>query len=360
MTETPDPQTAEPIRIPLTHSVHYVARGLPEVPNHYGPGVLAPSEITLTYRAAPDSQLGRVHAYVAGRIWVDGNELPLMTGGLYGQHYDDGLDGWPGWLAEEARLHDPDAVDAAPVDRAATVKQRADCTELEWAEQERARFERLYTREYTRAEQAEDLLKVAHETSNRSEAERASAVQRAEALAAAMESTAADALKHRGCHRDLMAQCLRAERAEAEAERLRTDRAAVLREAADELGRMDYDTDSNDYGYDTYRDAWNGGVMDGAELLRRMAAETPQPTQSAVHIGGNAEDCPACSGTNPPYPFICPGSAVPAQPGKEANGPTLRCNHTHLRHPHAPHAWEPQPGMDPVHCPGFEAAEEQR
>jgi hypothetical protein len=26
-----------------------------------------------------------------------------------------------------------------------------------------------------------------------------------------------------------------------------------------------------------------------------------------VHVGGNAEDCPACHGTNPPYPFICPG-----------------------------------------------------
>jgi hypothetical protein len=53
------------------------------------------------------------------------------------------------------------------------------------------------------------------------------------------------------------------------------DRAAVLREAADELGRMDFDTDSTDYGYDTYRDAWNGGVMDAAEELRRMADETP-------------------------------------------------------------------------------------
>jgi hypothetical protein len=31
-----------------------------------------------------------------------------------------------------------------------------------------------------------------------------------------------------------------------------------------------------------------------------------------AHIGGNAEDCPACHGTNPPYPFICPGpSATP-------------------------------------------------
>jgi len=51
------------------------------------------------------------------------------------------------------------------------------------------------------------------------------------------------------------------------------DRAAVLRWGADELGRMDYDTDSHDYGYDTYRDAWNGGVMDGADLLRRLADE---------------------------------------------------------------------------------------
>lgn len=51
------------------------------------------------------------------------------------------------------------------------------------------------------------------------------------------------------------------------------NRATVLREAAETLGRMDYDTDSNDYGYDTYRDAWNGGVMDAAEELRRVAAE---------------------------------------------------------------------------------------
>lgn len=59
-----------------------------------------------------------------------------------------------------------------------------------------------------------------------------------------------------------------------------TFRAAAFREAADALGRMDYDTDSNDYGYDTYRDAWNGGVMDGAALLRRLAGE--QPAQGDV------------------------------------------------------------------------------
>jgi hypothetical protein len=55
-------------------------------------------------------------------------------------------------------------------------------------------------------------------------------------------------------------------------------RASVLREGADVLGRMDYDADSNDYGYDTYRDAWNGGVMDAADRLRRMADETATET----------------------------------------------------------------------------------
>jgi hypothetical protein len=57
------------------------------------------------------------------------------------------------------------------------------------------------------------------EHARRGEAEavraRTAAEQRAEAMTRAMEDTAADALKHRGCHRDLMAQCQRAERAEA-------------------------------------------------------------------------------------------------------------------------------------------------
>ena len=129
MTTNPTPEPAVD-RIPLAHSVRYVARGLPEVPNQYGPGVLAPSEITLTYRAAPDSGLGRVHAYVAGRIWVDGTELPLMTGGLYGQHYDDGLDDWPAWLAEEARLHDP-AASAVVAVAAPPTEQTAALTDAE-------------------------------------------------------------------------------------------------------------------------------------------------------------------------------------------------------------------------------------
>ncbi|MCM8552269.1 hypothetical protein [Streptomyces sp. STCH 565 A] len=31
---------------------------------------------------------------------------------------------------------------------------------------------------------------------------------------------------------------------------------------------------------------------------------------------------------------------------------SLPCNHARLRQEHGPHGWEPQPGMNPVHCPG--------
>lgn len=41
-----------------------------------------------------------------------------------------------------------------------------------------------------------------------------------------------------------------------------------------------------------------------AQALARLIADG-----RLIHVGGgaNAEDCPACHGTNPPYPFICPG-----------------------------------------------------
>ncbi|MFH9574246.1 hypothetical protein ACH4MG_27360 [Streptomyces sp. NPDC017454] len=31
---------------------------------------------------------------------------------------------------------------------------------------------------------------------------------------------------------------------------------------------------------------------------------------------------------------------------------SLPCNWARTRQPHPPHDWEPQPGMNPVHCPG--------
>ncbi|MFJ6238847.1 hypothetical protein ACIQH0_32750 [Streptomyces griseus] len=54
------------------------------------------------------------------------------------------------------------------------------------------------------------------------------------------------------------------------------------------------------------------------ELLDAPAMPV-EPTEPPTHLpkGTNAEDCPACKGTNPDYPFLCPGPpAVPAAPAK--------------------------------------------
>lgn len=107
---THQPDTAVD-RIPIGRNVTYAVRGMPEVPNAYGPGFLVPTEISLTYRAAEDSQLGRFHAYVKGQWRRDGELVPSGEK-LPGQHYYGDPDGWPAWLAEEARLHDPDASSA--------------------------------------------------------------------------------------------------------------------------------------------------------------------------------------------------------------------------------------------------------
>lgn len=47
-------------------------------------------------------------------------------------------------------------------------------------------------------------------------------------------------------------------------------------------------------------------VVNGRTALEVYRRNPPQ------HVGGNAEDCPACHGTNPDYPFICPGPPRPA------------------------------------------------
>ena len=102
---------------------------------------------------------------------------------------------------------------------------------------------------------------------------------------------------------------------------LRSDRWAVLRNGqclgsdgawADELlpsEREDGWLDAHRFDLDTAlrlaKEAAPHVTVKGrtaAEALARLLA-----TGRIAHRGGNAEDCPACHGTNPPYPFICPG-----------------------------------------------------
>jgi len=96
---------------------------------------------------------------------------------------------------------------------------------------------------------------------------------RAEAMTRAMESTAADALKHLGCHRDLMGQCLRAEKAEAAVERVRS----VLESEA-VVGRSALD----------YRGLITSALMaDDASGPSRMAGEAQQPETQARRCAHN-------------------------------------------------------------------------
>ncbi|MFF7527328.1 hypothetical protein [Streptomyces pseudovenezuelae] len=111
MPDQPDTDT-DTVRIPIGRNITYAVRGMPEVPNAYGPGYLIPTEISLTYRAAEDSQLGRFHAYVKGQWRRDGELVPSGEK-LPGQHYYGDPSGWPDWLAEEARLHDPEPASSA-------------------------------------------------------------------------------------------------------------------------------------------------------------------------------------------------------------------------------------------------------
>ncbi|MGW5616230.1 hypothetical protein [Streptomyces sp. NPDC003877] len=98
-------------RIPIAQSVVYAVRGVPEVADEYNAErTIAPHEISLTYRASEDSQLGRVHAHVKGWWMEDGARVPMdkpVGRHFWGRTFAD----WPEWLAEEARLHDPAAMD---------------------------------------------------------------------------------------------------------------------------------------------------------------------------------------------------------------------------------------------------------
>ncbi|MFB8101324.1 hypothetical protein ACFC3O_00555 [Streptomyces sp. NPDC056007] len=62
---------------------------------------------------------------------------------------------------------------------------------------------------------------------------------------------------------------------------------------------------------------WADGTPTKRRLVRATTTYTVEPTEPPTHLpkGTNAEDCPACKGTNPDYPFLCPGPpAAPAAP----------------------------------------------
>ncbi|MFI8872422.1 hypothetical protein [Streptomyces sp. NPDC055243] len=112
-------------RTPYCHKIRYGITGAPtltedEMSGSHAPGVgISPTLIELVYSAARDDKPARISASVTGwwtRFGKRDEPANEMT-----THFADGPDGWPGWLAEEARLHDPAAAPSAPAERCGDV-----------------------------------------------------------------------------------------------------------------------------------------------------------------------------------------------------------------------------------------------
>ncbi|MGQ4358536.1 hypothetical protein [Streptomyces sp. SAS_272] len=111
-------------RTPLARSVRYIVRGAPDVPDEYNATrTITPTEVTFTYPAVPDAQLGRVHAYVKGWWKQDGARVHAEA---VGRHFTGDLADWPQWLAAEARRHDPAAAERDEQEAQAHLDQLAD------------------------------------------------------------------------------------------------------------------------------------------------------------------------------------------------------------------------------------------
>jgi hypothetical protein len=98
-------------RTPYCTKIRYGITGAPtldgdEMEGSHAPGVgVRPTLIELVYSAARDGKPASVSASVTG----DWMRFGKPDGGQVATHFLDGPDGWPAWLAEEARLHDPAA-----------------------------------------------------------------------------------------------------------------------------------------------------------------------------------------------------------------------------------------------------------
>lgn len=97
-------------RTPYAHKVRYGVTGAPiltedQMDGSHAPGVgISPTLIELAYIPARYDKPARIDASVTG-WWTRFGKLDEF-GGQMTTHFKNGPEGWPAWLAEEARLHD--------------------------------------------------------------------------------------------------------------------------------------------------------------------------------------------------------------------------------------------------------------
>jgi hypothetical protein len=105
---------------PLCQSIELALTAQPDVKYKYGSGRIRPQRVVFYYLT------DRINAHLYG-TWV--REDGEATEDPVDQDYRfDGTD-WPGWLADMAREYDPRAKVAAPVDRAAVLREAADAVD---------------------------------------------------------------------------------------------------------------------------------------------------------------------------------------------------------------------------------------
>ncbi|WP_185909184.1 hypothetical protein [Streptomyces sp. WAC01280] len=104
--------TDQTVRTPYAHKIRYGVTGAPHLPSVDLPafGVI-PTLVELIYSAARNDRPARVSASVTGYQTRDGEKV--RPGSQVAQHYNNGPDGWPEWLAAEARFHAAGIRDAA-------------------------------------------------------------------------------------------------------------------------------------------------------------------------------------------------------------------------------------------------------
>jgi hypothetical protein len=87
-----------------SHMVTLGVQGAPDVDNRYGPGVMKPTQVQITYWYDAETTAPDVTVRLFGTWTREGGE---ETGHVMDQSYTRPQRNWPDWLVEIARTNQP-------------------------------------------------------------------------------------------------------------------------------------------------------------------------------------------------------------------------------------------------------------